>query len=784
MTAEIILKSSSVEDKRPTPAQLGEVSELGLNYNEAGAFLTCKDSAGNIQQIGGVKISETAPGTPVKQTPWFQPSTGNLSIFDGSNWLVAAGASVTSVNGKTGVVVLDAADVGAATAAQGALADLAIQPGDDISELNNDANYLATGNNVSLLTNDAGYITSADVSGNYLSLDAAAGAQVVESTDVTEFKGGLLVPDGEAISITDDAISCTISTSSSGATTGNTTISATGSIRFDDMYLMTVAGSFTGNNLMRLNGKSTAPWTTTSQDYFYVNPRVDDTPTFNESDPTTFLGDFSCITSTIYYGDPGVQNPNIQNKYGLRIDSALGNATWAGTAVSNSYGVYSDLVVGVQGTNNVYNFFAAGTAPNWFASTLHIGGDTTGTSLAASTKLSLKTNGSVSCTGINFAKGGTNLAVINYSGIYYSNGSNVYRAVQSVKNGVASVTVMEVIPYAYDSDLAENVDITTCIGLDIKAVKTATAAGDSSVCDEAYGIKIGSTAVNKLSPGGTAYALYAAQTDITSDGSSAYNVFVQGTAPSYFGGSIRTGQITNPGGNSGGTADPATDDNPYGWEVTNGNSNAVRILTSGINAAVYSAGAAASNISLNRIGNPNGGLIAFAQNGVPIDKIKLDGSGGITYGTSDYRLKENVVDLPSSIEQIKALRPVNYNFITHPGKTRPGFIAHELGAVIAPAVTGEKDGEESIGNFYEYDGTLIEAHIPEPSEDQMSYEEEVEEGGVTTTTTRRRSWIITGKQPVYQTADQIKIIPHLVNALQEALEQIESLEQRLSAAGM
>jgi hypothetical protein len=50
------------------------------------------------------------------------------------------GGAVDSVNGQTGVVVLDAADVGAltetaadalyATAAQGALADSAVQPGD------------------------------------------------------------------------------------------------------------------------------------------------------------------------------------------------------------------------------------------------------------------------------------------------------------------------------------------------------------------------------------------------------------------------------------------------------------------------------------------------------------------------------------------------------------------------------------------------------------------------------------------------------------------------------
>lgn len=40
------------------------------------------------------------------------------------------GGAVASVNGQTGAVVLDAADVGAATAAQGALADTATQPGD------------------------------------------------------------------------------------------------------------------------------------------------------------------------------------------------------------------------------------------------------------------------------------------------------------------------------------------------------------------------------------------------------------------------------------------------------------------------------------------------------------------------------------------------------------------------------------------------------------------------------------------------------------------------------
>lgn len=44
-----------------------------------------------------------------------------------------------------------------------ALADSALQPGDNISELANDANYVASGDNVSVLVNDAGYLVAADL---------------------------------------------------------------------------------------------------------------------------------------------------------------------------------------------------------------------------------------------------------------------------------------------------------------------------------------------------------------------------------------------------------------------------------------------------------------------------------------------------------------------------------------------------------------------------------------------------------------------------------------------
>ena len=64
-----------------------------------------------------------------------------------------------------------------------------------------------------------------------------------------------------------------------------------------------------------------------------------------------------------------------------------------------------------------------------------------------------------------------------------------------------------------------------------------------------------------------------------------------------------------------------------------------------------------------------------------------------SYGTSsDYRLKENITDVTNAISTLKKLKPKTYNFISDPDNiSEDGFLAHELGAVVPNAVTGEKD---------------------------------------------------------------------------------------------
>jgi hypothetical protein len=99
--------------------------------------------------------------------------------------------------------------------------------------------------------------------------------------------------------------------------------------------------------------------------------------------------------------------------------------------------------------------------------------------------------------------------------------------------------------------------------------------------------------------------------------------------------------------------------------------------------------------------------------------------------TSDYRLKENVVDISDGITRLKTLKPRRYNWIAdETNTTTDGFLAHEVMTAVPQAVTGTKD--------------------------------EVDEND----------------KPVYQQIDQSKLVPLLVAALQEAIGRIEVLEAK------
>jgi hypothetical protein len=138
------------------------------------------------------------------------------------------------------------------------------------------------------------------------------------------------------------------------------------------------------------------------------------------------------------------------------------------------------------------------------------------------------------------------------------------------------------------------------------------------------------------------------------------------------------------------------------------------------------------------IGVDGAGLAYFYPNkdlsGAPVGTITQNGSATAYNTSSDYRLKENVIPLTGAVDRLNQLQVHRFNFIADPDRTVDGFIAHEAQVVVPESVTGQKDAVDDDGN------------------------------------------------PIYQGIDQSKLVPLLTAALQEALQKIEDLEGRLTAA--
>ena len=133
-------------------------------------------------------------------------------------------------------------------------------------------------------------------------------------------------------------------------------------------------------------------------------------------------------------------------------------------------------------------------------------------------------------------------------------------------------------------------------------------------------------------------------------------------------------------------------------------------------------------------GSQSATQIQFQNNtATTVGSIQSTGSATSFNTSSDYRLKENVVDLDGAITRVKQLSPKRFNFIADADTTVDGFLAHEAQTVVPEAVTGTHNEVDSDNN------------------------------------------------PVYQGIDQSKLVPLLTAALQEAIAKIETLETKVAA---
>ena len=109
------------------------------------------------------------------------------SIIAGWEAFTVPGSAVTSINTQVGDVVLGAADVGAATTAQGALADSAVQPTDSIDVLSDvDITTVAPTDGQALIWDNAGGNFVPGEAGLVDSVNTQTGDVVLDTDDISE----------------------------------------------------------------------------------------------------------------------------------------------------------------------------------------------------------------------------------------------------------------------------------------------------------------------------------------------------------------------------------------------------------------------------------------------------------------------------------------------------------------------------------------------------------------------------------------------------------------------
>jgi hypothetical protein len=199
------------------------------------------------------------------------------------------------------------------------------------------------------------------------------------------------------------------------------------------------------------------------------------------------------------------------------------------------------------------------------------------------------------------------------------------------------------------------------------------------------------------------------------------------------------------------------------------------------------------------------GLIDFFNPNGQVGYIATNGSATQYVTSSDYRLKENVVELTGALDRVSQLKPSRFNFIADADKTVDGFLAHEVQEIVPEAITGEKDGMrteeyEVTPAVYEDVVHPVEEAVYETVEHPAVEEELDDEGNVVVeaveayteevlVTEAKEEWtekvlvsekvMGTREVPDYQGIDQSKLVPLLVGAIQEQQQLINDLKNRI-----
>jgi len=165
------------------------------------------------------------------------------------------------------------------------------------------------------------------------------------------------------------------------------------------------------------------------------------------------------------------------------------------------------------------------------------------------------------------------------------------------------------------------------------------------------------------------------------------------------------------------------------------------------------------------IRDSSGQQIHFYYLTTKVGSITSDSTSTSFTTSSDYRLKENIVELTSALDRVNEISVYQFNFISEPTRKVNGFIAHELQSIIPEAVTGVKDEMMEFGVVTRTsDDIVIQKDVKKP--------EKLDEG---------TEWSATSSKPNYQGVDQSKVVPLLTRSVQELSTKNDTLETQLAS---
>lgn len=449
-------------------------------------------------------------------------------------------------------------------------------------------------------------------------------------------------------------------------------------MRIDNAGNVGVGGTATGSTKIQVLG--TLPSSSTSSRGVAVNATIPSTSTAQgwgfQTGLATQAASFTLADMSHYRASQASigAGSTVTAQYGFNAENTLIGAT-------NNYGFFSNIA---SGTGR-WNFYANGTADNYFAGNVGIG--------TAAPGVKLDVAGDIRST----------------TGNYYAANGSVYGwgDLTTYMGGNASTDYINFVTNASERmriDASGNVGIGTSSPSSFGQFVVDRGTSASAI---AY-FKNNATngAWTAYDYNGTVYGYIGSGANLVT-GAATSDFVLRSTANMIFGvGTTERARITSLG-YFGINAVP--DGNARLSVIENGSATR-RVADFNLNVASSTATPAARFIKYDNDTTTSNKFIEFVinQNINGSGQINANGSGQAAFGSfSDARLKENIVDLEPQLEKLLSLRPVEFDYKDGSGH-QTGFIAQEFQTVY-PDVIGEDNGFLTLTGYGKTEARLIKA---------------------------------------------------------------------------